>query len=128
MADGGMIEIAKATVTIVPNMAGSQSEITSQLTGVMKEASEAAGSEGGSAFGTNFAGAIKASAAIISAALTAATAAAVATGAAFINAAKETAAYGDQVDKMSQKMGNFSKSAYQEWDYILKTVIVYQCQ
>lgn len=120
MADGGMIEIAKATVTIVPNMAGSQSEITSQLTGVMKEASEAAGSEGGSAFGTNFAGAIKASAAIISAALTAATAAAVATGAAFINAAKETAAYGDQVDKMSQKMGNFSKSAYQEWDYILK--------
>ena len=120
MADGGMIEIAKATVTIVPNMAGSQSEITSQLTGVMKEASEAAGSEGGSAFGTNFAGAIKASAAVISAALTAATAAAVATGAAFINAAKETAAYGDQVDKMSQKMGNFSKSAYQEWDYILK--------
>lgn len=120
MADGGMIEIAKATVTIVPNMAGSQSEIKSQLTGVMKEASEAAGSEGGSAFGTNFAGAIKASAAIISAALTAATAAAVATGAAFINAAKETAAYGDQVDKMSQKMGNFSKSAYQEWDYILK--------
>ena len=120
MADGGMIEIAKATVTIVPNMAGSQSEITSQLTGVIKEASETAGSEGGSSFGTNFAGAIKASAAIISAALTAATAAAVATGAAFINAAKDTAAYGDQVDKMSQKMGNFSKSAYQEWDYILK--------
>ena len=118
MADG-MIEVAKATVTLVPNMAGSQGEITSQLTGVAKEASAKAGEEGGSEFGSKFAAALKAGAVAIGAALTAATAAAVATGKAFLNAADDVAELGNTIDKESQKM-NMSASAYQEWDFILE--------
>lgn len=38
---------------------------------------------------------------------------------AMISGAKQTAAYGDNIDKMSQKMG-FSAEAYQEWDAILQ--------
>lgn len=119
MASGGMIEVAKATITLVPNMAGSQAEITQQLTGVTKQASEKAGDESGSAFGAKFATAIKAGTAVIGAAIAGATAAAVATGKAFVGAAKDVAAYGDEVDKTSQKMG-LSASAYQEWDYVMK--------
>jgi hypothetical protein len=37
---------------------------------------------------------------------------------AMTDAAKQTAAYGDTVDKMSQKIG-ISAEAYQEWDYVL---------
>ena len=119
MADGGMIEVAKATVTLVPNMAGSQAEITSQLTGITKDASEKAGEEGGSAFGAKFAGAIKAGTAVIGAAIAGATAAAVATGKAFVGAAQDVAAYGDTVDKQSQRLG-MSAASYQELDYVMR--------
>lgn len=118
MADG-MIEVARATVTLVPNMQGSQSEITSQLTGVARQASQQAGEEGGHAFGERFASAIGAATAAIGAAMAAATAAAVATGAAFLNAADDIAELGNQIDKESQKM-NMSTTAYQEWDFILQ--------
>lgn len=118
MADG-MIEVARATVTLVPNMQGSQSEITSQLTGVARQASQQAGEEGGHAFGERFASAIGAATAAIGAAMAAATAAAVATGAAFLNAADNIAELGNQIDKESQKM-NMSTTAYQEWDFILQ--------
>ena len=118
MADGGMIEVAKATITLVPNMSGSQAEITSQLTGITKDASEQAGEEGGSAFGAKFAGAIKAGTAVIGAAIAGATAAAVATGKAFVGAAQDVAAYGDTVDKQSQRLG-MSTQAYQELDYVM---------
>ena len=119
MADGGMVEVAKATITLVPNMSGSQAEITSQLTGITKDASEQAGEEGGSAFGSKFAGAIKAGTAVIGAAIAGATAAAVATGKAFVGAAQDVAAYGDQVDKQSQRLG-LSAQSYQELDYVLR--------
>lgn len=119
MADGGMIEVAKATITLVPNMSGSQAEITSQLTGITKDASEQAGEEGGSAFGSKFAGAIKAGTAVIGAAIAGATAAAVATGKAFVGAAQDVAAYGDTVDKQSQRLG-MSAQSYQELDYVLR--------
>ena len=119
MASGGNIEVAKAFVTIVPTMEGSQAEITKELTGITNEASEKAGDEGGSKFGSKFAAALKGSAVAIGAAMTAATGAAIATGKAFINAANDTAAYGDEVDKMSQKLG-LSTDAYQSFDYVLK--------
>lgn len=44
---------------------------------------------------------------------------AVALGASMLNGAKKTAAYGDEIDKNSQKMG-ISAEAYQEWDFILQ--------
>ena len=47
------------------------------------------------------------------------TAAGVAAGTAFVNAANATASYGDNVDKMSQKLG-ISAEAYQKWDFVLQ--------
>lgn len=41
------------------------------------------------------------------------------TAAAFIVGAKETAAYGDRVDKLSQKIG-MTKESFQQWDYIMQ--------
>ena len=81
------IEVARAFVTIVPSLEGSQAEITKELTGATSEASEKAGSEGGSKFSEKFAGAIKGATAVIGAAVAGATAAAVATGKAFVSAA-----------------------------------------
>lgn len=115
---GNYIEVARATVTLVPNMAGSHGEIEKQLTGVTKQASEKAGEQGGSAFGEKFSKAIKAGGALIAGAIAGATAAAVATGKAFVSSAKDVAAYGDEVDKTSQKLG-LSAKAYQEWDYVM---------
>ncbi len=43
----------------------------------------------------------------------------IALGAAMTKGIKETAAYGDNIDKMSQKMG-LSAEAYQEWDFIMQ--------
>lgn len=115
---GNYIEVARATVTLVPNIAGSHGEIEKQLTGVTKQASEKAGEEGGSAFGAKFSKAIKAGTAVIAGAIAGATTAAVATGKAFVKSAKDVAAYGDEVDKTSQKLGLSAKS-YQEWDYVM---------
>lgn len=113
------IEVAKAFVTIVPSMEGSQAEITKELTGVTNEAADKAGAESGGKFGDKFASAIKGAGAAIAGAMAAATGAAVATGKAFLDSANDVAAYGDQVDKMSQKMG-ISATAYQEWDFVMQ--------
>lgn len=117
-----MTEVAKAFVTIVPTMQGAQQQITSELTGITDVAAKSAGESGGSSFGSNFASAIGGTAAAITGALvtatTAAVGAAVGAGKAFIDAARETAAYGDEVDKTSQRLG-LSAQAYQEWDYVL---------
>lgn len=117
MANGN--EIARAYVTIVPSMQGSQSTITSELTGITTPASESAGEESGKHFGESLAKGLKATAGIVAGAMTAITAGAVATGKAFIDATKDVATYGDQVDKESQKM-HISAEAYQEWDFILQ--------
>lgn len=119
MANGEHIEVAKAFVTIVPSLEGSQRTITEELTGVTSEASEKAGAEGGSKFGNKFASAIKGTTAVIGAAMAAATGAAIATGKAFVSAANDVSQYGNNVDKMSQKMG-ISAQAYQEWDFIMQ--------
>ena len=111
------IEIGKAFVTVVPSLEGSQATITKELTGVTDEAADKAGAESGAKFGDKFAGAIKGAGAAIGAAMAAATGAAVATGKAFIDSANSVASYGDEVDKMSKKMG-VSATFYQEFDFI----------
>ena len=120
MANGA--EVARAFVTIVPTMQGAQAEITKELTGITDQAAKEAGSSGGSNFGGSFSDALKGTAAVITGTLvavtTAAVAAATSAGKAFINAAKDTAAYGDEVDKTSQRLG-VSRQAYQELDYVL---------
>lgn len=52
-------------------------------------------------------------------AVTALAGALVTVGTSFINAASDVAQYGDNIDKMSQKMG-LSAQAYQEWDFIMQ--------
>lgn len=56
---------------------------------------------------------------VAGAAITAVTAATTAMSAAMIKGVSETAIYGDNIDKMSQKMG-LSAEAYQEWDAVMQ--------
>ena len=113
------IEVAQAYVSIIPSMAGSQSEITKELTGVTTSASESAGTEGGKKFGDTFASALKTTGAVIGAALTAATGAAIATGKAFIDAANDVSAMGDAIGDNAAKM-MLDTQSYQEWDFVLQ--------
>lgn len=106
-----MSELAKAYVQIIPTMEGVQGKLGEMLGGEAGTAGEAAGGKFGSAFGT----AAKVGLAAVGALAGAITSA----GSALVNGSAEVAAYGDNIDKMSQKMG-LSISAYQEWDAILQ--------
>ena len=110
-----MIEVARATVTIIPNMQGAQQQITKDLTGASEEAGKQAGEKSGGSFASGF----KKAAAVGAGVVAATTAAATAATAAFVGAAKETAEYGDQIDKMSQKLG-LSTENYQKLSYAMQ--------
>lgn len=56
---------------------------------------------------------------IAGAAFAATTGAAIATGTALVKSAGDVAEYGDNIDKMSQKMG-LTAEAYQEWDAVMQ--------
>ena len=71
-----------------------------------------------SSFGAKLKTGLGVAAGVATTAVAATTAAAVAGGKAFVDGAKATAAYGDSIDKTSQKVG-FSAKAFQEWDYVL---------
>lgn len=92
-------------------------KITADDTGVSESlaATEGAARSTASTLGTKLAKGFKGAAAV-GAALVTATAA---IGAAVGKAASATAAYGDNVDKMSQKIG-ISAEAYQKWDYVMQ--------
>lgn len=115
MAEG--IEVARAIVTIVPSMEGSQREMTNQLTSAGEEAGEKAGKESGSKFTSSFGNGVKKGAKVMATAVTAAVAGTGALVKGIYDASAATAAFGDNIDKMSQKLG-FSTDAYQEWDFI----------
>ena len=119
MADGQHIEVAKAYVTIVPSMEGSQKTIKTEMGLAVEPAAKEVGEKSGKHLGETMAKGLKATGAVIGAAMAAATAGVVATGKAFINAANDTATLGDEIQKTAQKM-NLSYSGYQELDYILK--------
>lgn len=119
MASGNGIEVAKAYVTIIPSMEGSQKTITQELTGVTDSAAKEAGEKSGKSFGESLANGLKTTGAVIAGAMAAVTGAAVATGKAFIDASNDVAQLGDTIDKESQKM-NMSATGYQEWDFILQ--------
>jgi len=119
MANGEHIEVAKAYVTIVPSLEGSQSTIKEELGVATSEAAKSAGEQSGADFSNALATGIKASAAVIAAAVAAGTGAAIATGKAFIEAANDVSEWGNTVDKESQKM-NMSAQGYQEWAFILE--------
>jgi len=77
--------------------------------------SEKKGSSFASKLGTGMATAGK----VAGAALAATTAATIAGGKAFVDGVSSMAAYGDNIDKMSQKM-NMSAEAFQEWDFVMQ--------
>lgn len=70
-------------------------------------------------FGSKLKSGLGTAAKIGGAAIAAVGTAAVATGTAIVKATGEVAAYGDNIDKMSQKMG-ISAEAYQEWEAVMK--------
>lgn len=119
MADSGGFEIAKAYVTIIPSFKDGQTTIRKELGDVTDSASKEAGEKSGKSFGNAMAKGLKATATVIAGAMAAVTAGAVAATKTFVDTAKQTAAYGDEVDKTSQKLG-LSAKAYQEWDYVMK--------
>lgn len=79
------------------------------------DASEEKGSSFASKLGKGMATAGK----VAGAALAATTAATIAGGKAFVDGVSSMAAYGDNIDKMSQKM-NMSAEAFQEWDFVMQ--------
>lgn len=108
MAD---MNIGTAYVRIEPTAKGISGKIEKELGGV--------GVSGGQSFNKGFSSVLggvgKATLGI--AAAGAAGLAALGTG--VVNASKDVAAYGDDIDKLSQKMG-LSAEAYQEWDAVMQ--------
>lgn len=120
MADGASkINIAKAYIEVIPSLEGAQKTIASEMGAVAAPAAKEAGEKSGKSFGESLAKGLKTTSAVIAGAMAVATGAAVAASKSFINAAKDTANYGDEVDKTAQKLGLSNKS-YQEWDYVMK--------
>lgn len=100
------MELAQAYVQIIPSADGISNGITSALVPEASSAGDAAGEKTGS----NFANKLKAAIAAAGIGL--------AVKGAF-DAVGELAAYGDEIDKQSQKIG-ISAKAYQEWDAVLQ--------
>ena len=69
--------------------------------------------------GSTFGRGLKKAAAVGAAAVSAVGSAAIAAGTSLVKSTGDVAAYGDNIDKMSQKMG-ISAQAYQEWDAIMQ--------
>lgn len=108
-------EIAKAYVQIIPTTKGIKSELESELGAAGESAGKSTGSKFSSALSSGISGAAKTVAAV-GAAAAAATAA---VGASVAKSVMSTASLGDEIDKMSQKMG-MSAESYQEWDFVLQ--------
>lgn len=103
--------IGTAYIQIEPSFDGVVSEIDKKMGG--------AGESGGKSFGSGFGKVLGGTGKAIAGAMVAGTAAVTAMGGAFVNATGDVAAYGDTIDKESQKMG-ISASAYQEWSAVLQ--------
>ena len=101
-------DLGTAYVQIVPSATGISGSISSVLD---PEATKA-----GKSAGLNIAGGI--GSAIVGGATIVAGATAAVTGA-VVKGTSDFAAYGDNIDKMSQKMG-MSAEAYQEWDAVMQ--------
>ena len=104
--------VANATLEVTPVMAGAQQSITEQLTGAALPAAEKTGQESGSKFSSSLVKGIGAGSVAVAGAVAG-------VSGALIKTAGDTAAYGDQIDKASQKLG-VSSTFYQEWQAVLQ--------
>lgn len=111
MADG--IDIGKAYVRIEPTAKGVGNQISDILNNELTGTGEKAGSKIASGIGTSLKTGLTATAALTGATV----AGIVAVGKSITDASKASAEYGDNVDKLSQKIG-ISAGAFQEWDYV----------
>ena len=105
MANG--IDIAKAYVQLIPSADGMTGKISTIMDGEADKAGKSAGGKFGKSLGKSL---LAGGAAVASATSAMATA--------FAAGTTKVADYGDQIDKMSQKLG-LSTTAYQQWDYVL---------
>lgn len=103
--------IGTAYIQIEPSFEGAISKINSEM--------GSAGESGGSSFGSGFAKVLGGTGKAIAGAVAAGGAAVTAMGASFVAATSSVASYGDNIDKMSQKMG-LSAQSYQEWDAVMQ--------
>ena len=103
-----MPELGKAYVQIVPSAEG----IGGQIEAALAPEAKSAGMNLGNSLGGNIGNAIMGSAALVAGA-TAAVSGAV------IKGTSDLASYGDNIDKMSQKMG-ISAQGYQEWEAVMQ--------
>jgi len=110
-----MADIGTAYVRIEPTAQGISGSISKMIDGEASSAGTSAGKKMGSSLGGALGGALKTGAALTAALGTAA----VGAGTALTGAASSVAAYGDNIDKMSQKM-NMTAEAYQEWDAVMQ--------
>jgi hypothetical protein len=100
-------------------MQGAQQTISEQLGAASESAGKSGGEKAGSAFTANMGSMISAGAAVVTGAVAAVTGAAIGAGKAIWDSANNVAQFGDNIDKMSQKMG-ISAQAYQEWDFVMQ--------
>ena len=107
--------IATAYVQIEPTFDG----VAGKLKAGLGDESESAGKSAGGSFGKGFASVMGTTGKVMAGAVAAGGAAIGAMGAKFISASGDVAAYGDNIDKMSQKMG-LTAEAYQEWDAVMQ--------
>lgn len=101
-------ELGKAYVQIIPSAQGISGSISSVLGGE----AESAGKKAGLNIAGGIGSALKGAAGIMAAGTTA-------LSGALVKGANDVASYGDNIDKMSQKMG-LSATAYQEWDAVMQ--------
>ena len=103
--------IGEAYIQIKPSMEGVSGEIEKAMGG--------AGAAGSSSFGSAFGSGLKKTGAVIAGATAAVASATAAVTGTLVSQASATASYGDNIDKMSQKLG-ISAEAYQEWDAVMQ--------
>ena len=103
--------LGDAYINIIPTTEGISGKITEALSGPAESAGQAAGQKAGSGMMGKMATVIGGGAAVLAGAATA-------TAGAMIAGAKGVAEYGDNIDKMSQKIG-ISAEEYQKWDYVM---------
>jgi len=103
-----MPELGKAYVQIVPSAEG----ISGSIEQVLAPEAQASGAKVGSMLGGSIGTAIKGASALVVGATTAVTGA-------VVKGTSDLASYGDNIDKMSQKMG-ISAKGYQEWEAVMQ--------
>lgn len=106
-----MSDIGTAYVQIEPSAQGISGKIEKEFGGI--------GQSSGESFSAGFGKVAGGVGKVAAGAVAAGVAGITALGTEFVNASKEAAAYGDTIDKMSQKLG-MSAQAYQEWDYVMQ--------